>query len=288
MLTKKYFLFFITSLLLFASACASQPKAVFDYDASVPFDVKINLQTERDGVTITDLSYASYDPNFSPSMHGRTVAYLVTPQGDGPFAGMIYMHWLGNANNSRKEFLDEAVQLAQHGVVCLLPQGYYPWMSFPTQDNNDRPLIIGQIIEMRRAVDFLLTQPNIDSKRLGYVGHDYGALYGGVLSGIDHRMRTYILIAGSPSFGDLDPYWNYKSNVPDLDPINYLSKANPASLFFQFGRRDQAVPEEQANRFYESASSPKRIEWYDDNHQILNAPARQDRQSWLMEHLNLK
>jgi len=284
----KRFLIFITSLLLFLSACTSHPKSVFDYDASVPFDVKINSQTERDGVTVTDLSYASYDTNYSTSMHGRTVAYLVTPQGEGPFAGVIYMHWLGNANNSRKEFLEEAIQLAQHGVICLLPQGYYPWMSFPSQDNNDRLLIVGQVIEMRRAIDFLLTQPNIDSKRLGYVGHDYGALYGGVLAGSDSRMQTYILIAGSPSFADLDPYWNFKSNVPDLNPINYLPKAKPASLFFQFGRSDQAVPEEQANRFYESASSPKRIEWYDDNHQMLSESAREDRQQWLIEHLDLK
>lgn len=285
----KRLFFIIVSLLILISACTPpQPKSQFDYDTSVPFDIKINSQTERDGVTVTDLSYASYDPNYSVSMHGRTVAYLVTPQGEGPFAGVIYMHWLGNANNSRKEFLEEAVQLAQHGVICLLPQGYYPWMAFPTQDNNDRPLILGQIIEMRRAVDFILTQPNIDSERLGYVGHDYGALYGGVLAGIDHRIQTYILIAGSPSFGDLDPYWNYRSNVPDLDPIQYISKANPISLFFQFGQRDQNVPEEQANRFYELASSPKRIEWYDDNHQMLNESARQDREAWLMKQLSLK
>jgi len=284
----KRFLTFITSLLLFLSACNSHPKSVFDYDSSVPFDVQVNSQIERDGVTITDLSYASYDPNYSVSMYGRTVAYLVTPQGNGPFAGVIYMHWLGNTYTSRKEFLDEAVELAQHGVICLLPQGYYPWMAFPTLEESDRPLILGQIIEMRRAVDFLLTQPNIDPKRLGYVGHDYGALYGSVLAGIDHRMQTYILIAGSPSFGDLDPYWNYRSNVPDLDPINYVAKANPASLFFQFGRRDQNVPEEQANRLYESASSPKRIEWYDDNHQMLSKSALEDRIAWLLKQLNLK
>ena len=209
-------------------------------------------------------------------------------QSDLPVCFLYSLDNLQKANNSRKEFLEEAIQLAQHGVICLLPQGYYPWMSFPSQDNNDRLLIVGQVIEMRRAIDFLLTQPNIDSKRLGYVGHDYGALYGGVLAGSDSRMQTYILIAGSPSFADLDPYWNFKSNVPDLNPINYLPKAKPASLFFQFGRSDQAVPEEQANRFYESASSPKRIEWYDDNHQMLSESAREDRQQWLIEHLDLK
>jgi uncharacterized protein len=160
-------------------------------------------------------------------------------------------------------------------------------MAFPTLDESDRPLIIGQVIEMRRAVDFLLTQPGIESDRLGYVGHDYGALYGGVLSGADHRMKTYVLIAGAPSFADVGPYWNYTSVVPDLDPVEYVSKASPASIFFQFAQRDQVISVEVANRLYQAASEPKEIKWYDDNHQMVNETAYQDRRAWLMEKLNL-
>lgn len=282
-------LIFITILLMLIPACAPQrPKSLFDYDASVPFDVIINSQVDRDGVTVTDLSYESYDPKFSPSMLGRTVAYLVTPQGEGPFAGVIFMHWLGNVDNSRGQYLDEAVELAKHGVICLLPQGYYPWMAFPTLDTSDRLLIIGQVIEMRRAIDFLLIQPGIEPDRLGYVGHDYGALYGGVLSGADHRMKTYVLIAGAPSFADVGPYWNYTSVVPDLDPIQYVSQADRASIFFQFAQRDQFISQEMANRLYQAASEPKEIKWYDANHQMVNESAHQDRVAWLMEKLNLK
>ena len=284
----KRLLTFITSMLLFLSACYTHPKSVFNYDGSIPFDVKVNSHTERGEVTVSDLSYASYDPNFSPSMHGRTVAYLVTPPGKGPFAGVIFMHWLGNVDNNRGQYLDEAVELAKHGVICLLPQGYYPWMAFPTIEKSDRPLIIGQIIEMRRAIDFLLAQPGIQSDRLGFVGHDYGALYGGVLSGADQRMKTYVLIAGAPSFADVGPYWNYTSVVPDLDPVQYVSKANPASIFFQFAQRDQFISQATANRFYEAASEPKDIKWYDDNHQLVNESARRDRMTWLIEKLHLK
>jgi dienelactone hydrolase len=285
----KRFMIFITTLLMLILGCApQQPKSLFDYDPSVPFDVIINSQIDRDGVTVSDLSYASYDPNFSPSMLGRTVAYLVTPQGEGPFAGVIFMHWLGNVDNSRGQYLGEAVELAKHGVICLLPQGYYPWMAFPTLDKSDRPLIIGQVIEMRRAIDFLLTQSGIEPDWLGFVGHDYGALYGGVLSGADRRMKTYVLIAGAPSFADVGPYWNYTSVVPDLDPVQYVSKASPASIFFQFARRDQFISGEMANRLYQAASEPKEIKWYDDNHQIVNKSASQDRMAWLTEKLNLK
>src|SRR5690348_13032727 len=90
---------------------------VFDYDASIPFDVKVNTETEQDGATVTELSYAAHDKKFASKLGGRTVAYLVRPaQKQGPFAGVVFMHWL---TSSHKEFLDEAVALAKRGVVSL-------------------------------------------------------------------------------------------------------------------------------------------------------------------------
>jgi len=274
-------------------AAPTQPASLFDYDASRPFDVKINSQTEQDGVIVTDLSYASYDANFSMSLNGRTLAYLVTPQGKGPFAGVIYLHWLGNANSSRKQYLDEAVEFAKHGVVSLLLQGYYPWVAAQTLDKADRPLIIGQITELRRAIDFLLTQPNVDSTRLGFVGHDYGAVFGSTLSGIDQRLKTYVLIAGVPTLGDFQKVGTtlpdgYLPLIEDLDPIHYISKAKPASLFFQFAKNDQFVSQDMANQLTDAASEPKKIAWYDDSHQMSNETARADRLAWLTEQLALK
>jgi len=308
----KRYLIVIVSLLAVVSACTpqatptivptvestptlvapTQPASVFDYDVSRPFDVKINSQTEQDGITITDLSYASHDPSFSTSLNGRTLAYLVTPQGEGPFAGVVYLHWFGNPNNSRKQYLEEAVELAKQGVVSLLLQGYYPWMASPTLDAADRPLIIGQINEIRRGIDFLLTQPNVDPKRLGFVGHDYGAVFGGTVSGIDQRLKTYVLIAGVPTLGDFQQVGitlpdGYLPLIEDLDPIRYVSKAKPASIFFQFAQRDQFVSQDMANQFYEAASEPKKITWYDDNHQMANETVRADRLAWLNEQLGL-
>ncbi len=176
------------------------PASPFNYDASVPFDTQVTSETDREGVTVADLTYATHDPAFSTTTGGRTVAYLVKPQGEGPFAGVIFVHWLGTVSANRGEFLEEAVALAKHGVMSLLLQGYFPWMSFPMGNEIDHDLMLGQVIELRRAVDFLLAQPGIDPERLGYIGHDYGAVYGGVLAGIDQRLKTYILHGGHAKF----------------------------------------------------------------------------------------
>ena len=271
----------------------AEPETPFSYDASVPFDVKINSQEEQDGILITDLSYAAHDPKFSLPTGGRTVAYLVTPKGEGPFAGVVYLHWFGNTNSNRKEFLNEAVLLAQHGVVSLLLQGFYPWMSAVTLNESDRIMIVDQTIEIRRAVDFLLTQPGVDPDRLAVVGHDYGAMYAGSAAGVDHRVKTYIIIAGAPSYADFAALFGAKHDqylplVQDIDPIRQVASGSPSSILFQFGKLDEFISQKDAQRFYDAASEPKKLGWYDDNHQMSSQSVLDDRITWLTEQLGLK
>src|SRR5687768_137274 len=217
---------------------------LFAYDRSVAFDLKEESVKEQDGVKIRDVNYAAYAPK-----HGRIKAYLIQPSGKGPFAGVLFFHWLGDVKSDRTEFLDEAVSLAKQGTASLLIQGYFPWLEQPTDGQTDHQQIIDQTIEVRRALDLLLSQPGVDKRRIGFVGHDYGAMFGAIASGIDKRVKTYVFIAGMGSFSDWSlKYWKgpsikgadvYKQAVKDVDPIGYVSHSKPASLLFQFASRDK-------------------------------------------------
>jgi hypothetical protein len=132
---------------------------LFDYDSSVPFDVKEVSVKTLDGIAVHDITYAAHDPHYGVFTPGRMSAYLVTPPGSGPFAGVVFMHWLGNPNGNRNEFVDQAVALAQRGAVSLLLQGVFPWQQDPTGYAADRLQVAGQVIELRRAIDLLLAQP---------------------------------------------------------------------------------------------------------------------------------
>ncbi len=163
-----------------------------------------------------DLNYAAHDPTFSPTTGGRTLAYLVKPHGEGPFAGVIYLHWLGAGNSTRAQFLDEAVAMAQRGAIGLLVQGYFPWMANPAGDERDRPLITGQVAELRRAIDFLLVQPGVDPDRLGFVGHDFGATYGGTLAGVEQPPKDLCPGGGGTQFlGLRRPVYPSRKILPD-------------------------------------------------------------------------
>ena len=270
----------------------SKAAELLAYDRSVAFDLKEASTKEQEGAVVSDLNYAAYAPR-----HGRIKAYLVKPKGAGPFAGVLFFHWLGRPKGDRSQFLDEAVTLAKQGAVSLLIQGYFPWSEPPTDARSDRQRIIDQTIEVRRALDVLLSQKEVDPRRVAYVGHDYGAMYGGIVAGVERRAKTYVLMAAPGNFSDWSlKYWPataaagrdiYQQSVEELDPIRYVSRARPASLLFQFANVDEFIPKAVAKAFFDQASEPRQVKWYDADHALNIEAARNDRHEWLTRQLGL-
>jgi dienelactone hydrolase len=266
---------------------------VFDYDRTVVFNLKEESTKQQEGVTIRDVNYAAYTPQ-----RGRIKAYLIQPGGKGPFAGVLFFHWYGTPNGNRDQFLDEAVTLAKQGTASLLIQGYFPWSVPPVDGRTDRQRVIDETIEVRRALDLLISQPGVDRKRIAFVGHDYGAMYGAITAAVDKRVKTYILIAGIGSFSNwsLD-YWlkaipeaekeAYRQALKPIDPITQIPRAAPATLLFQFANSDEHISREAALAFANAAGNPKEIKWYDGKHELHVEAARDDRCAWLTRQLRL-
>lgn len=291
----------LASLLAVASTAAGIPrsqvsrattKPTFAYQKSTEFDLKEESAKEEAGVVVRDVNYAAHTTG-----RGRIKAYIVTPAGRGPFAGVLFFHWLGEPNGDRNEFLSEAVTLAKRGTVSVLIQGHFPWLVEPVDAQIDRQRVIDETVEVRRALDLLLAQPRVDRKRLGYVGHDYGAMYGAILAGVEKRVKAYAFIAGMGSFSDWSlKYWTepvkkgaetYRRNMDAVDPINYVARAAPAALLFQFSSNDKYISKSTADAFSGAASNPKQVLWYDTDHAMNTETVRKDRLNWLTRQLRL-
>src|SRR5437868_15244114 len=55
---------------------------------------------------------------------------------------------------------------------------------FFTRDKmRDYENSVQQVKDLRRALDVLLAQPRVDPKRIAYIGHDFGGMYGAVMAG---------------------------------------------------------------------------------------------------------
>ena len=246
---------------------------LFDYDQEAPIDLHY--------VTTTTQADAEVHQVYYPSPKGGTVtAYLVVPLQDGPYAGVVFLHW--NQGN-RGEFLWEAVELARRGVASLSLDAPWETPDPPAMTQDD--MYIREVVDARRAVDVLTSRPDVDVARLGYVGHSNGAIFGAVLAGVERRIRAYVLMTGYAR-----PSVYYPDNLapsPRLDAIHYIGHAAPSALLFQFGTMDPNISEAVAMEFYDAASEPKFIAWYDTGHG-LNEQARVDRADWLAAQLALE
>ncbi len=278
----------------------AQLLAHFDYARNAPLDIKEAGVEQRSAVSIHDISYAS-------PKGGRVPAYLVVPNGKGPFAAVIWGHWYMPSSEflNRKEFLAEAMALAPAGVVSLLTDGP---IARPGHVENSNPLsdqvaadLVQQIIDMRRGADLLLARSDVDPKRLAYVGHSYDATVGGFLSGIDKRFQAFVLMAGGLSnevdsrskevqdfrqkFGP-QKFDAHEAKYSWLDPAKYVSHAAPAVVFLQYASREDYLTPERDREYAAIVSEPKRFKLYDAPH-ALNAEARRDRIAFLSEQLRL-
>jgi len=278
----------------------------FDYDAKVPLEVQQVGQERRGAVTVIDLTYTS-------PRGGRVPAYLVVPPGRGPFAAILFGHWMmeGSPLKNRGEFLEEAVVLARSGAVSLLIDAPYVRPGFEKEKDELRlatqsaEVSRQQLIDFRRGIDLLTARPDIDPKRIAYIGHSFDAHVGGILSGVEKRIGSFGLMAGG--FADEEYVFDPENaemrklrerigenQIRDYfrmyawdDPIHFVGHSRPAAVLLQFGRQDKAITEKMARRYYELFAEPKQIGFYDSGH-ALDAEARRDRTQWLVKRLSLK
>jgi cephalosporin-C deacetylase-like acetyl esterase len=285
----------IVTLVLFSVAALAQD-GHFDYDRKAPLDLKEAGVEKRGTVTIHDISYAS-------PKGGRVPAYLVVPSGKGPFAAVVWGHWYmeGSEFRNRKEFLAEAVALAPSGLVSLLID--YP-IARPgfVQDNSDFTDRVQSILDSMRGADLLCARPDVDPKRLAYVGHSYNAATGAFLSGIERRFRAFVLMAGPLSdevtmksqfmqeyrqHVGAEKFDAFMTKYSWLDQGHYVSHAAPATVFMQYA--DEDILTAEVDREYAAiVSEPKRFKLYPGAQHALNAEARRDRLAFLTEQLKLK
>jgi dienelactone hydrolase len=292
-------LFFLSATSLFAQDAS--PSHAFDYDPKAPLNIQEAGVEHRGNVAVHDISYAS-------PQGGRVPAYLVLPEGKGPFAAVLWGHWYwrGSEFFNRKEFLDEAVALAHAGVVSLLTTGPRARTGYVANTNplNEEQIAerVQSIVDMQRGADLLLARKDVDPRRLAYVGHSYNAETGAFLSGIDRRFKAFVLMAGSMS-DEVDraseEYKQYRLKVgPEkfdafiakyawLDPGKFVSHAAPAVVFLQYASKEVFATPERAHQYAAIVSEPKQFKLYDAFH-ALNADARRDRIAFLADQLTLK
>jgi dienelactone hydrolase len=230
----------------------------------------------------------------------RRAAELFRPEGPETLAAILYVHWYEpeSRDSNRSQFVEEAKELARGGAACLLIETLWsdPDFFLKRTQADDIQNSMEEVVNIRRAMDLLLSQPNVDPQRFAYVGHDFGGMYGVLAGGLDQRPKHYVIMAATPRFPDWYLYLPklegeareaFIHSMVELDPIAHASSLAPASVLFQFGTNDRHVPNERAEEFFAATNEPKVLKWYESGHG-LNESAGRDRKAWLQKELELK
>jgi dienelactone hydrolase len=275
--------------LLRALAVANVQPSAFADDKSVPLDLRIAHSSHSGGALVEDVSFAS--------PFGRRIrAEVVRAAGAGSHPGVLFVHWLGDPKTTNlTEFEPDARALAARGVTSVLVDAMWAapdWFDKVRRPDTDYVESIRQVVDLRRSLDVLEAQPGVDPNRIAYVGHDFGAMYGALLSAVDARPKWYVLMAGTTSFVD----WYllgtapkdkaaYAAQMHRLDPPAYLARSSARHFLFQFALKDPYVPVAAAERFAAAAPGERGVFFYEADHSLDKPAIAADRRAWLIERL---
>jgi dienelactone hydrolase len=276
--------------------------ALTAYDPAAPLDLREEAEVQdHGGIGVHDVSWAS-------PLGGRVSAWLVVPPGDGPFAGLVYLH---GSETWRDDFLDEALAMAQGGAVSLvlnapfarLGEDRHSGLQSYADPERERTMTAQALVDVRRAYDVLLARGDVAAERLGFVGHSWGASLGVVLAAVDPRPTALVLICGRPSWtGFLEATtigsiqrerdrigaeaWDrYLALMAPLDAMAEIGNVDGERLYLQYGTEDDVVPTDVSAELIDAAGSAE-SDLYAAGH-ALNDEATADRVGWLVGRLSL-
>ena len=278
----------------FGAVATAADRNLFAYDANAPLNLQKTVESTKNGVEVSAISFSSPDGG---SVTGLLFDPVTRP---GLRPGIVLMHGMpGNA----RVMGAQAQRLAEVGAVVIAIDAPFarrggPPVRFSTEDQAEQ---IQLIKDLQRAVDVLRARANVDSKRIAYLGISYGGAMGALFAGIERRIKAAVLVVGD---GGLVSHFTgpedfnfmaglscatraawFRAMVP-IEPIRFIPHAPPTALLLQSGRLDNLVPAADAENLHKAAPEPRTILWYDAGHG-LNQQATFDRHDWLHREIGL-
>jgi len=267
-------------------------QSFYEYDHEFPLEPRVDLIEDAFDYSLQHVTYSS--------THGQSVTGLLSlPKRAGePAPVVLFLHGIRDSKSDdymefgNHVFLQHGyavfrIDAANHGERIRydyeldLTDGFPYW---------SRDVIIQTVFDLRRAVDFLATRPEIDADRIGYFGASFGGFIGVVFVGVDKRIKAPVIaLAG----GGLNFLFGAKAVLPSVDeflsviePLNFVDKIAPRPLLMINAKRDKTVPPISTKWLYAYAEEPKHIIWYDSSHHELpREQAFGEAVKWFDRHL---
>ena len=220
----------------------------------------------------------------------RVIAYLFLPKrGHPPYETVVFFPGSGAIyqRSSRASLRADWVDfILKSGRAFLYPvykstfeRGDSLHSDVADETTFYRDHVIMWAKDLRRSVDYLETRPDIDAKKLAYLGVSWGGERGGLMPAVEPRFRTVVLIVAGLAF---------QKSQPEVDPFNFLPHIKMPVLMLN-GRYDHYFPVETSQRpmfrWLGTPASAKRQVIYDGGHFVPRPQLIKETLDWLDHYL---
>jgi len=270
---------------------ASVPERFRLEPALFSYELAPVLATRR--YTVSKLRFPS--PIETPDVENNVVhAEYFAPIGFGPKRpAVVVLHILG-ADFPLSRYM--AARLADRGVAALFVKlPYYGERRPPVHRGvSSKRFLSGDIersvsamrqgvCDVRRAVSWLKSRPDVDGTRLAVAGISLGGIVSSVAAAVDPAIqRGVFLLAGGdlsvilwelPEGAPFRKLWldsgrtqlDLKALTDPFDPLTYAKRLVGKRVLMIAGKVDEVVPPSSTVALWEAAGRPP-IHWYDCGH----------------------
>jgi dienelactone hydrolase len=207
----------------------------------------------------------------------RVIAYLFLPKNTvPPYQTVIYFPGSASCYQKSSEHLESYFEFPMF-LPFIVKSGravLYPVYQGTFERGNDRlaallegdgsshqytELLIQEVKDFKRCVDYLETRQDIDSKKLAYYGMSWGGELGAIIPAVEERLKASVLLAGG--FGQLPR--------PEANQFNYVTRVKTPTLMLN-GKYDTLLPLETSSKpMFELLGTPapdKQQKLYETDH----------------------
>lgn len=273
----------LSGLLLLGNVANLAEPSPFDYDKKVPFSATAEPYKEGEGFKALKIKFMG-QRELVPA-----ILFLPTGLKSKPPV-ILLLHGMGGNKSQMDMFAALAVQNGYATFALDAPlhgeRSKAGRLIIESDLKKTRDNWVEAIVDYRRAIDYLESRSDIDSKRILLLGVSMGGMMGSVITGADKRVKAAtLIIAGgdyeklaSKSIHPIIPLLRRSMETAgkektqeylnEIDGVNWIGKVTPRPLLFVNGLTDPIMPKACAEALIVAAKQPKTIIWDPVGHTI--------------------
>lgn len=276
-MNMKYLLLFIgISTLISCGTSESLPVLkYYEYDKGLALRDTVTLV--KDTTTFKEYAVSYYSVNFKkvpgiltvPKNVSKPVPVIILLHGAGDRKTVDYIKF-GNDFLLKNGYAVLRIDISKHGDR---KEDEYD-LSFTGNTRYwSREIITQTVFDLRRAVDFIETRPELNAKRIGYLGISLGGITGTIFCGVDKRVKVPVIVLAGGQFNLMYGKKALSNDAKDftsiIEPLNFVEQIAPRPLLMINAENDDIVPPMMSKLLYKKAKKPKNIIWYPAKHHTI-------------------